>query len=416
MMMKSNVTMYGSNSNVDKVRKHITDLLIGNDAKGIKPKSPTEIARTLGVARDTVYRYRKQAIDLKEITLNDDGTIKVNEELLEQAVFEEFKKNNPIANDPIIMTWIKSMKTMGHTGKGNKNSTSHVHRIQRVCNLLKVKPVQLTIDLDTSIAIAQSFYDKLESGEIPRKKLRANSSVDTAFYPIRMSIRHFMQYNTRNRIVIPRGDKSILSGKILNHGNYADIKLTPQEIKDAEEFIIENHGLDSDLYRFFFIGLESCARKEALFNMNLKWEEDDGVYFMQAVETKTEHLQGGKFDKYIQRAKTQESLRLAKARGLTKLWDTSNKKDAYYREMRDALRTVYTHLGKTEHYYFEEPFHSLRHIGAHYWLERTDYNHSFVAEIGGWKTIDELQVSYGKIPPSIIMKKIKGNKTELNSL
>ena len=107
-------------------------------------------------------------------------------------------------------------------------------------------------------------------------------------------------------------------------------------------------------------------------------------------------------------------MRDAKAKGYSRLWDTKKAKDTHYKNMRDALRKVYTHLGKTEHYYFEEPFHSLRHIGAHYWLERTEYNHSFVAEIGGWKTIDELQVSYGKIPPSVVIKKIKSANSEIN--
>lgn len=408
--------MYGANSDSEKVRNHIVDLLIGNEIKGIKPKNPTEISKILGISRDTIYRYRNEAIRLNEIKLDSSGKPQVNKEMLEKAQFEQFKKNHKIVDDPIIQTWIESMETMGHTGKGNKSVSAHVHNIQKVCNYLKINPIQLTIDLDTSIEYASAYFRMLKSGEIPRKTLRANSNVDTAFYGIRMSIRHFMQYNKRNRIVIPRGDKSVLSGRILNHGNYSDIKLSSDEIQKAEEFIIEKYGLDSDLYRFFFVGLESCARKEALFTMSLEWTEDDETFFMIAVETKTEHLNGGKYDKFIQRKKTQESLRLAKKKGYSKLWDESQRKEKYYRQMCNMLRDVYTHLGKTHHYFKEEPFHSLRHIGAHYWLEKTNYNHGFVAEIGGWTTIDELKKSYGKIPPNIIMKQLKKAREGLNQI
>lgn len=49
----------------------------------------------------------------------------------------------------------------------------------------------------------------------------------------------------------------------------------------------------------------------------------------------------------------------------------------------------------------------MRHIGAHYWLEKKDYNYGIVSEIGGWNTIDELKKSYGQIPPERILEIIE---------
>ena len=51
--------------------------------------------------------------------------------------------------------------------------------------------------------------------------------------------------------------------------------------------------------------------------------------------------------------------------------------------------------------------HALRHLGAHYWLSKTNYNYGIIAEVGGWHTIDELKKSYGQIPPEKILEIIK---------
>ena len=48
-------------------------------------------------------------------------------------------------------------------------------------------------------------------------------------------------------------------------------------------------------------------------------------------------------------------------------------------------------------YYARKPFHSLRHIAAQVWLDKSDYDYGFVAELLGWTTIDELKTSYGGI-------------------
>jgi len=49
-------------------------------------------------------------------------------------------------------------------------------------------------------------------------------------------------------------------------------------------------------------------------------------------------------------------------------------------------------------------FNTLRHIDAHCWLAKTNYNYGVIAEVGGWHTIDELKKSYGQIPPEKILE------------
>ena len=43
----------------------------------------------------------------------------------------------------------------------------------------------------------------------------------------------------------------------------------------------------------------------------------------------------------------------------------------------------------------EMPLHSLRHVFAQYWLHKSDWNFTFVAQLGHWKTEKELKDSYG---------------------
>ena len=45
--------------------------------------------------------------------------------------------------------------------------------------------------------------------------------------------------------------------------------------------------------------------------------------------------------------------------------------------------------------FMEMPLHSLRHVFAQYWLHKSDWNFTFVAQLGHWKTEKELKDSYG---------------------
>jgi len=126
---------------------------------------------------------------------------------------------------------------------------------------------------------------------------------------------------------------------------------------------------------------------------------------MTAFETKTKYIRGGKWLKYITRKDTQKSIDLLKQSGKNRIYE-SNLPAYIFKEMISGqLKQVYHHLGKGE-YFQNRPNHALRHIGAHYWLSKTDYNFGLIAEVGGWNTMDELKKSYGHIPPEKILEMI----------
>jgi hypothetical protein len=54
----------------------------------------------------------------------------------------------------------------------------------------------------------------------------------------------------------PRGSSGIMSQKIPNHAKYSDIRLTSEELEMADDYIKNTWGLDSDIYRWFWIGID----------------------------------------------------------------------------------------------------------------------------------------------------------------
>jgi hypothetical protein len=230
------------------------------------------------------------------------------------------------------------------------------------------------------------------------------SDVTNVTYCKVQGVRDFCRYHG---MVWPRGTTGIMSQKVPNHGKYSDIRLTDEELNKADYFIKERFGIDSDIYRWFWIGIESCARFGALYHMNLDYTKHvtskKTTYIMTAFETKTRHIKGGKWLKYITRKDTQTSIDMLKSRGHGKIYESTLPKYRFNNMISDQLKQIYSHLGKNS-YFQDRSSHALRHIGAHYWLSKTDYNFGLIAEVGGWNTIDELKKSYGQIPPEKILE------------
>jgi hypothetical protein len=69
--------------------------------------------------------------------------------------------------------------------------------------------------------------------------------------------------------------------------------------------------------------------------------------------------------------------------------------------IKNILRHCYEHVNvKEQKYYtffFDRPIHSLRHVFAHYWLEKSGYNYNLVADLGHWHNLELLKGSYGKM-------------------
>ena len=284
-----------------------------------------------------------------------------------------------------------------------------INNLRALCDTCKINPEQLLVDKKTTETIIKNFAEIFKSGQNVRHGTSRKRK--THIHGIKIAVGAVRSFCAFHDMTWPRGTAGIMSAKVISHGDHSDIRLTDEELKKADRFIRKQWGIDSDIYRIFWVGIESCARRTALLDMNCDWtlyvnkETRKKIFIMTAFESKTAYIKKGKWTKYITRKGTQKSLQIHKSNGNSKIW-TPAPYERKVKEMLSQLREIYRHLEKVDDYFYETPFHSLRHVGAHYWLSKTNYNFGFVAKIGGWHTIDELKTSYGEMPPDFVINMI----------
>ena len=66
--------------------------------------------------------------------------------------------------------------------------------------------------------------------------------------------------------------------------------------------------------------------------------------------------------------------------------------------LQKLFKKCYNDVGLSDPYWRLRPFHSIRHIFAHYWLRKTNFNYEQVAKQGHWGATTELKRSYGQLP------------------
>lgn len=404
-MARRRLQLYGKKATSDDILEEINRLLF---AKGNRPYPlrPAEIAKAIGVSSHTVYNY------IKKLTKRGDVVrLKSGHFFLPRATdeFREFNKLHQITSDPLISEWMDDLLTR-RQGLPIKSWKTRLRSIETVCNTCKVTPHDLSISTKKTEKIMRTFAKHFQQGDIVCSNIgRKSSGMNTTVYTKVQAVRDFCSFYD---ITWRKGVTGVMSQKVLHHGKYADIRFTSEEFGMADNFIKERWGLDSDIYRWFWVGVESCARFSALYNMKNNWstlerKSKGTVFLMSVIETKTDNIRGGKWTKYITRPDTQKSLELLKSRNCDRIFESTLSESSFKKIIYRKLSEIYSHLGKNESYFHDRPTHALRHLGAHYWLSKTDYNYGIIAEVGGWHTIDELKKSYGQIPPEKILEIIQ---------
>lgn len=104
---------------------------------------------------------------------------------------------------------------------------------------------------------------------------------------------------------------------------------------------------------------------------------------MSVIESKTDGIRGGKWIKFITRPDTQKSLELLQSRKCDRIFESALPEYSFRLKIHKELLEIYAHLGKSDSYYKHHSSHALRHVGAHYWLSKTNYNYGVIAEVGG---------------------------------
>jgi len=405
-MARKKQKLYGKKATTEDIALEIQNLLYAKSNRPY-PLKPAEIAKSLGLCNKTVYNYISKLSKSGKVIRLKSGRFFLPRS--DEQEFREFNKHHGITSDPLVSEWMDDLITR-RQGLPLKSWKTRLRSFEIVCNTCKVTPYDFTISNKKTEKIMRSFAKCFQNGTIVQSNLRSKpKGMNQTLYPKVQAVRDFCSFYD---ITWKKGVSGVMSQKVLGHGKYADIRFTDEEFIAADKFIQEKWGLDSDIYRWFWIGVESCARFGALYNMENdytihKSSSGKSVYVMTAHESKTDHIRGGRWTKYITREDTQKSIDLLRARGITKIYESNDSKHKFQNEINEKLSQIYKHLGRNTNYFLQHATHVLRHIGAHYWLSKTNYNYGIISEVGGWNTIDELKKSYGQIPPEKILEIIQ---------
>jgi hypothetical protein len=238
------------------------------------PVSITETTKLLGVSRDTIYRYIKKMKGDKVIKRIPSGKLVLPKEIPESK-FHRFNSFNPIKSDKLVSDWIDDLLTR-KGGEAVVSWRARVSAVESVCNTCNILPKNLIVSEKNTETILRQYIKMYRQGNAIMEMHFAKNSDDIKSVTYRrvQGIRDFCRFHGMSW---PRGTNGIMSQKIPNHAKYSDIRLTNEELEMADDYIKKTWGLDSDIYRWFWIGIESCARFNALYNMNLDFTKNPRV-------------------------------------------------------------------------------------------------------------------------------------------
>jgi len=391
-------------------------LFLGDPEKGIEPKRPTDIQRILHFKSDKTYKDRKKlALDLGLLQKNNFGRV-VKPELPPLDKFKLLKDINEVLKSPIIDKWWKK-KSKKNNNKGIKQQWTFIRNLLAVFNTCSITP-EMLVSRDTEYV--EEIRDQYMEAYGNKTDWRINKGSKHGDFKLK-------EYNVNqalaslcavHSIAWERGSES-MPRVVIGHGKYKNVRLTKEEFRKADKYLIEKFGIDSDPYRWFWIGVETMSRAGALMVMKLHYEEvlnKDGStksLHMDTFESKLEHTKkGGDVEKFIRRPNTIKSVKALRTRGGNTIYENKQNlsKTKLMKYFTETMKDLYTHLGLDQSgFFFIRPNHTLRHLGCQHWLLKSKFrDFNIVAEIGDWSNVSELVASYGGTPPEVFQETIDG--------
>lgn len=422
-------TLNGKPATNEDFARVVSDYLLGDSIRGIEPLTPTEIMKKLGYKDlKSIRQFKDLAISLSLLETDSYGKLKTPEKNILIQQFRKFDTNNDFTKNQLVRKWMDDL-LIRKKGKPVKSWRSYVRSFQNVCNTTKTNPEQWIAGRNILEVLEQGrIYMKEFAKQYELGKASVNTQkrwdiektdIEKVLYIHSKGTRDFMKFYG---FPYAKGETGVMSQNIRAfHGKYADVRASDEQIAIGKKYIKEKWTIDSDIYRVFTFGIDSCARDKAMQGASIYYTVHESkksnkiTYLMEVFESKTEQIKGGIRTKYIVDEDLQKSIDLVKARGGKFLIEGRERMSRTKKLLMAQLREVYKVMGVSHlkpsirenpdtGYPMRKPFHTLRHFGAHFWLRKTNYNYGFVARIGDWKTIDELKDSYGEMPPEIILE------------
>jgi hypothetical protein len=361
-------------------------------AREFKTLSPSKLAeivlnrRNKEVTSESVTMWFKRHPEVYDVLVKElveglpSAKEQVDTSIFQNGQFEELES---------VKNWVNEMKDRDIAKEGMQNKLS---ALKRVC--MGVFPIW-KIDLVKEGLWCLKHPDRLNLDEC-RDLLRILKEKGFDTCGIRISLRDFL---TSKGFVV---GKKIAGGKSRSFGKYADLKVEPQIL---EQILNELKGINYEAYLIDRMMYKTATRINATLNIlkddiEPKQNHAEIRVFDKCRRSmlKTEEeikRQGKKWIKFIGLDLYSKLMSFAKENGRTeKLFLMEDDEMA---DLNKMLITKYCSDVLEKFRGFHEWNHFWRHMFAQINLDRTAWNYSVVAFLGGWD-VKSLQESYGKPP------------------
>ena len=341
------------------------------------------------------------------------------------AAWKFYNSTDQFSQDPLIIKWVDNMQNRTRGGKPMKIWPSLLRSFRNICNTTKTSPAQWISGsshdeiLEHGRQLMRAFMQEYQAGTADVNYVKAAEKTDAAHvaYSYSKAARDFMRVHG---YAYPTGEGGVMSQSINQfHGNYADVRISLEQYDKAKEYLLKEYGLDSDIFRWFMVGVECFPRAGAILLMSSNYDyfhnkSGKKIMNLKAYESKTSQYKKGIWTKFVFDPDCQQSIEKVHSRGGGYVIENIRTRPQAAKEIYPKLKEVYRYLNvdklhlrvptdDTTGYFMEHPSHVLRHIGAQLLLKKTKWNVEFVAK-RGWKKSQELVDSYGEMPPEIEME------------
>lgn len=376
----------------------------------------SEIIKITGKSKRTILRIREKAKQTGKILISSSGRVTLPENELLKRQYEKISRNELCEKYPPVKNWVDKRKA---EAKGNKQKLDRIReqlgRLKVVFDTTNSNPYVMLSSGEGGVSyggiesVMSAFSIAMVEQRViyqTKQKQPDPENIAGSFREHLMACRIFAMYNG---VTIPKmPPEHILSGKKVGFGQYAHIKMSWNQIESCVDELSKTHGRDSYEVASFVFYYLTGTRNKSIFGVKTASCEinNNGWITCRVYESKQKMT----WKKYIPDDNPHNEI--------IKNWIEKRKKDhkpylfsedgkvqeLFIVALRDSFKEIYKKIGIVEEYFYEHAIHCLRHISAHYWLDRTGLSHGAVAKIVGWKDVQTLIQCYGEITDEQIFK------------
>jgi len=410
ILKKSRKRIYGKKRSYDEILKEIVKL-------ALQGTEPTKIAEITEKSRPTVWRYLDEAAKLGLVQKTSTGRIKLPKLVKDSQVYEILENNKFVQKHEVVKKWVADMLTR-NSGKPISVWRNYLSKLKTICDTLKISPYELLESRDGkpyggAENILRDFATAMQTGMIVPASKRGRKIIYEDDISMRFSnyVKPVRNFCAVNGVAIPPRLNGILSSKNSAYGKYAHVKLSQEKIDECVRLLGQKYGYASREQVLFIFYYLTCARKEAGLDVKAHTvtRHPSGWVTCRVYESKTDRA----WTKLIPSDNPHQKIFLdyvKKREGCKYLFgDSQEELNKIYKELPKIFEEIYREAGIKEEYFYIKQVHALRHVGAHYWLTRTNYNHVIVSRIGGWKSVQTLIDCYGQPDEDYIINFLTSN-------